>query len=158
MVLYSAGAPSPSAVEISQAPVSENPAVTIAAAIETSLNSGTAVSQTKNITVNVPSGATITRVIALARINIMNSSTGPAIPQTIDLRFNVEGANLFNQTDIVGFGAVTGASANYVIAENLAPLPANGQAVGLEVWATLSVPGSVRFQVQYYLFITYKMG
>jgi len=136
-------------LEISQAPETENPVVPIAVTDETSLGS-------MDITVDVPSGATITSVIALARINIMNNF---AQAQTIDLRFDVEGVPLFDLEDIVGFGAVVGASASYVIAEDASDeVTADGQVVTLEAFATLSVAQEVRFQAQYYLFINYKMG
>jgi len=149
MVLYSAGSPRPAEFEKCQAPVSENPAVTIVANTEQPLGSNT-------ITVTLPTGAIITSVIALARINIMNNA---ATAQTIDLRFNVEGVNLFNQNNILGFGAVVGASANYVIAEDASDeVTANDQIVTLQAFATPLNATSVRFQAQYYLFITYSMG
>ena len=148
MVLYSAGAPVPATVEISQAPDSENPALSIAVIAETSLGS-------RDITVNLPSGATITSVIALARINIMNNA---ATAQKIDLKLEVEGVVIFNQTNVVGFGAVDGASGGYVISEDASDeVTADGQVVTLEAFATLSAAASVRFQAQYYLFINYKM-
>jgi len=149
MVLYSAGSPRPAEFEKCQAPVSENPVVPIAVIGETSLGP-------KTITVNLPSGATIISVIAMARINIMNNAV---TAQIIDLRLDVEGVPLFDLDNIVGFGAVVGASANYVIAEDASDeVTVDGQVVTLEAFATLSVAASVRFQVQYYLFITYVMG
>lgn len=135
-------------LEISQAPLTDNPVVEIVNTVETSLG-------LKTITVDIPIGATITGVIALARINIMNNA---ATAQTIDLRFEFEDVDLFDREDIIGFGAVVGASASYVIAENVLPLPENGQVVTLDAWATLLNAASVRFQAQYYLFINYKMG
>ena len=137
-------------VEISQAPDSENAAVSIAVTTaDQSLGF-------KNITVSIPGGASITKVAAIARINIMNNS---ATAQKIDLKFEVEGVVLFNQTDIVGFGAVDGESVCYVIAEDASDeVTTNGQVVKLEAKATLSAAASVRFQAQYYLAITYKMG
>lgn len=135
--------------EISQAPDSENDAVPVATTDETSLGS-------KDITVDIPIGATITKVIAVARINIMNNS---ATAQKIDLKFEVESVVLFSQTDVIGFGAVDGASGCYVIAEDTTgKVTADAQVVTLEAKATLSAAASVRFQAQYYLFITYKMG
>lgn len=136
--------------EISQAPESENAAVSIAV-ITADQSLGP-----KNITVDIPAGATITKVIAAARINIMNNA---ATAQKIDLKFEVEGTVLFNKTDIIGFGDVDGASASYVIAEDATDeVAADEQEVTLEAKATLSAEASVRFQAQYYLFITYKMG
>jgi len=148
MVLYSAGSPRPAEFEKCQAPVSENPARTIVANTEQTLGPNT-------ITVNLPTGAIITSVIAMARINIMNNV---ATAQTIDLRFDVGGVPLFDQEDIVGFGAVVGASANYVIAEDASDeVTADGQIVTLEAFARLLNAASVTFQAQYYLFITYSM-
>lgn len=110
----------------------------------------------KDITVDIPAGATIISVIAAARISIMNNS---ANAQKIDLKFEVEDVVLFSQADVVGFGAVDGASTLYMIAENATDeVTTDGQTVTLEAKATLSAAESVRFQAQYYLFTTYKMG
>jgi len=136
-------------VEQSLAPLTENNAVNLNTTNETSLGS-------KDVTVDIPDGATVTSVIALAKISIMNNS---ATAQKIDLKFNVEGTTLFNQTNVVGFGSVDGASANYIIAEDASDeVTADGQVVTLEALATLSAAASVRFQAQYYLFVTYRMG
>jgi len=137
-------------VERSLAPTTENPAVTIA------VNTADQSLGPKDITVDIPAGAQIVSVIAMARINIMNNA---ATAQTIDLKLNVEGTTLFNQTDIVGFGAVLGASAVYVIAEDASDeVTDNGQVVTLEALETLLNSASVRFQAQYYLFITYRLS
>ena len=137
-------------VEKCQEPATENAAVSIAViAADQSLGP-------KNITVDLPVGAQIVSVIAMARINIMNNA---ATAQKIDLKFNVEGVTLFNQTDVVGLGGVDGASAGYVVAEDASDeVTDNGQIVTLEALITLSAAASVRFQAQYYLFITYTMG
>lgn len=136
--------------EISQAPATENAAVAVAVTTaDQSLG-------LKSIIVDIPAGATIISVIALAKINIMNNT---ATAQKIDLKFEVESVVLFSQTDVVGFGAVDGASAVYIIAEDATTeVTADAQDVSLEAKVTLSAAASVRFQAQYYLFITYKMG
>lgn len=136
-------------IEISQVPDTQNEAVPIVTTNETTLGA-------KNITVSIPTEATILSVIAMARVNIMNNS---ATAQKIDLKMKVAGVTLFSQTDIVGFPAADGASAVYVIAEDASDeVTTNGQVVSLEALATLSAAASVRFQAQYLLFITYKMG
>lgn len=136
--------------EISQVPKTENPAVTWAiTTADRSLGP-------KDITMNIPTGSTITKVIAMARIHIMNDSK---TAQEIDLKLEVEGVALFNQSNIIGFPAVNKASGSYVIAEDATDeVTADGQVVTLEAFATLSAAASVRFQCQYYLFITYRMG
>lgn len=133
-----------------QAPATQNAAVAVAVTTaDQSLGS-------KDITVDIPANATIISVIAVARINIMNNA---ATAQKIDLKFEVEGVVLFSQTNIVGFGAVDGTSASYIIAEDASDeVTLDGQVVTLEAKTTLSSATSVRFQAQYYLFITYKMG
>jgi len=136
--------------EKSQAPLTENAAVTVAVTTaDQSLGP-------KDITVDIPAGATIVSVIALARINLMNNS---ANAQKIDLKLDVEAVTLFDQSDVVGVGAVDGASEVYVIAEDATgEVTADAQVVTLEAFATLSAAESVVFQVQYYLFTVYKMG
>ena len=109
----------------------------------------------KDITVDIPAGATIISVIAVARINIVNDS---ATAQKIDLKLEVEDVTLFDQADVIGFGAVDGASGSFIIAEDATgEVTADAQVVTLAASATLSAAASVRFQAQYYLFITYKM-
>ena len=137
-------------LEKTQVPPAENAVVAIAVTTaDQSLGA-------KNITVDLPDGATITSVIAMVRINIMNDS---ATAQKIDFQFDVEAVTLFDQSDVVGFGAVDGASVVYVIAEDATgEVTANGQVVTLEAFETLSAAQSVRFQAQYYLFIGYRMG
>lgn len=110
----------------------------------------------KDITVDIPADSTIISVIAVARINIVNDS---ATAQKIDLKLEVEAVTLFDQADVIGFGAVDGASGSFIIAEDATgEVTADAQVVTLAASATLSAAASVRFQVAYYLFITYKMG
>ena len=135
--------------EKSQAPATENAVVAIAVTTaDQSLGP-------KDITVDIPTGATIVSVIATARVNVINDS---ANAQKIDLKFSVETVALFDQDDVVGFGAVDGATATFLIAEDATDeVTVDGQVVTLEAFATLSAAESVRFQVQYFLFITYEM-
>lgn len=136
--------------EKAQAPETENDvvAVTVTTA-DQSLGS-------KDITVDIPPDATIISVLALSKIQMMNNS---ATAQKIDLKLEVEGTVVFNQTDVVGFGSIDGSSAVYVICEDVTgEVTADGQVVTLEAKTTLSSANSVRFQAQYYLFITYRMG
>lgn len=136
--------------EISQAPATQN------AVVEVSVTTGDQSLGSKDITVDIPADATITRVTAVARINIMNNS---ATEQELDLKFEVEGVVLFNQVNVIGFPAIDKGSGSYVIAEDATgEVTADAQVVTLEAKVTLSSANAVRFQVQYYLFITYKMG
>jgi len=136
-------------VEVAQVPATQNAVAVLNTTNETTLGS-------KDITVDIPTGATIESVIALARITIMNDS---ATAQKIDLKLNVEAVTLFSQADVVGFPAADGASSIYTIAEDASDeVTAIGQVVTLEALATLGAAASVRFQAQYFLFITYRMG
>jgi len=136
-------------VEVAQVPATQNAVAVLNTTNETTLGS-------KDITVDIPTGATIESVIALARISIMNDS---ATAQKIDLKLNVEAVTLFNQADVVGSPAADGASSIYTIAEDASDeVTSIGQVVTLEALATLSAAASVRFQAQYFLFITYRMG
>ena len=133
-----------------QAPDTEN------AAVEISVTTPDQSLGSKDITVDIPANGIIVSVIAAAKINVMNNAE---TAQKIDLKFEVEGTVLFNQTDVIGFGATEGASVVYMIAEDASDeVTADGQVVTLEAKATLSAAASVRFQAQYYLFITYRMG
>lgn len=136
--------------EICQVPIAENDAVAVSVTTaDQSLGA-------KDITLDIPAGATIISVIAMAKVNIMNNS---ANAQKIDLKFDVEGTTLFDQDDIVGFGDTDGTSAVYLIAEDASgEVTADAQVVTLEAFCTLSSANSVRFQAQYFLFTVYKMG
>ncbi len=133
-----------------QAPATENNLVVVnVTTADQSLGS-------KDITVDIPAGSTIISAIAVARISIVNDS---ATAQKIGLQLDVETVALFEQDSVIGFGAVDGASGSFIIAEDATgEVTADAQVVTLEAKATLSAAASVRFQVQYYLFITYKMG
>jgi len=136
-------------VEVEQAAPAENPVVEANTTNETSLGA-------KDITVSLPTGATIRSVVALARISIMNNA---ATAQKIDLKLKVEGVTLFSQLDVVGFPAAEGLSAGYVIAEDASDeVTAVGQVVTVEALATLSAAAAVRFQVEYFLFVSYTTG
>ncbi|MBA7636010.1 hypothetical protein ES703_43623 [subsurface metagenome] len=136
-------------LEKSQAPETEN-AVVAVSVVTADQSLGP-----KDITVDIPPGAEIVSVIAMARINLMNDS---ANAQKIDLKFDVEGVTLFDQSQVVGMGAVDGASEVYVIGEDATgEVTVDGQVVTLEAFVTLSAAESVRFQAQYYLFTVYKM-
>ncbi|GAH32067.1 unnamed protein product, partial [marine sediment metagenome] len=51
------------------------------------------------------------------------------------------------------------ASGAYLISEDATDeVTTDDQVVTLEAFATLSAAASVRFQVQYFLFVTYRMG
>jgi len=66
---------------------------------------------------------------------------------------------LFEQVNVIGFPAVAKGSGSYVIAEDaIDEVTEDGQVVTLEAKATISAAASVRFQTQYCLFITYRMG
>jgi len=136
-------------MEIAQAPPAENAAVELNTTDLTSLGS-------KDVTVSLPTGAVIEKVIALARIAVMNNA---AQAQKIDLQLAVEGVTLFSQLDVVGFPAAEGASSIFTIAEDASDeVTAVGQVVTLEAKARLSAAAAVRFQVEYFLFITYRTG
>ncbi len=133
-----------------QAPAAQNNVVVV------NVTTGDQALGPKDITVDIPAGSTIISVIAVAKINIVNDS---ATAQKIDLKLEVEAVTLFDQADVIGFGAVDGASGTFIIAEDATgEVTADAQVVTLAASATLSAAASVRFQVQYYLFITYKMG
>jgi len=136
-------------MEVAQAEPAENAAVEVNTTDLTSLGA-------KDITISLPTGATIEKVIALARVAIMNNA---ASAQKIDLQLAVEGVTLFSQLDVVGFPAAEGASSIFPIAEDASDeVTAVGQVVTLEAKAQLSAAAAVRFQVEYFLFITYRTG
>lgn len=109
----------------------------------------------ETINVVLPTGASITFATAIAVISIMNDA---ATLQKIDLDLEVDASSVFSQDDVVGLAAVDGASASFLIAQNVSTIIT---AVGnhtLEAKTTLSDAHSTHFTTQYMIIVAYRMS
>lgn len=114
----------------------------------------------KTITVSLPSGASSIRVSLLALITAMNNT---ANAQKIDLevqgRKGAGGWNtFFSQDDVVGFGAVDGATVSYVAVQDVSALVDAATSYGFKFVVNQSAAQSVRYTTQYILIVTYEMS
>jgi len=114
----------------------------------------------RGITVALPTGATRRRVLLLAVITAMNNT---ATPQKVDI--TVQGrkgagafSNFFSQDDIIGFGAVDGATTGIITLQDVSALVDEAAVYGFRLSVNQSAANSVRYTTQYLLVITYRMS
>jgi len=112
----------------------------------------------KTITVTVPSGATIIRATLIALITAMNNS---ANAQTIDI--DVKGRKgsgswntYFTEDDIIGFGAITGATTGIPAVSDVSSLIDGAGTYGFKCTITQLSANSVRYTTQYILIVTFR--
>jgi len=114
----------------------------------------------RTITVTLPTGATIRRVFLLAVITAMNNTVNAQkIDVTVQGRKGAGGwNNYFSQDDIVGFGAVDGATTSMLAIQDVSALVNEAVAYGFRLSVNQSSANSVRYTTQYVLLITYRMS
>lgn len=112
------------------------------------------------ITVSLPTGATIRRVLLLAVITAMNNtSTEQKMDVTVQGRKGAGGwSNFFSQTDCIGFGAVDGATTSLVALQDVTALVDVATGYGFRLTVNQSAANSVRYTTQYLLVVTYRMS
>ncbi len=114
----------------------------------------------KTITVSLPIGATIVRVMLTVFITAMNNT---ANAQKIDI--DVKGrkgagawSTFFSQDDCIGFPAADGATTGTVPLQDVSALVDVATSYGFKCTITQSSANSVRYTTQYLLIVTYKMS
>lgn len=108
-------------------------------------------SQTFNVT--LPSDATIVAAIAVALIQIMNDV---ATVQKIDVKLEVDGNVVFNQSDCVGLAPADAASATFTIVQDVTSIITTTGNHILQGKVTLSDAHSTHFTTQYALIVLYR--
>ena len=114
----------------------------------------------KEITVSLPSGASIVRVMLAVFITAMNN-TENAQKIDIDVKGRVSGGSwntYFSQDDVIGFPAADGATTGTVPLQDVSVLVAAAGAYGFKCTITQSSANSVRYTTQYVLIVTFKMS
>jgi hypothetical protein len=113
----------------------------------------------RTITVTLPSGATIRRVLLIALITAMNNT---ANAQKIDL--TVQGRkgtgawnNFFSQDDCIGFGAVDGATTSLATVQDVTSLVDASGSYGFRFSVNQSADKSVRYTTQFIIALTYRV-
>jgi len=114
----------------------------------------------KTITVALPSGASIVRALLVAMVTVLNDSeTAQKIDVTVKGRKGSGGfSDFFSQDDVVGFGAVDGATTFLVTVQDVSALVDVAATYGFQLSVNQSAAASVRYTTQYVLVITYKMS
>ena len=114
----------------------------------------------KTITVSLPTGTSIVRVMLAAFITAMNNT---ANAQKIDI--DVKGrkgtgtwSTFFSQDDVMGFPAADGATTGIVPLQDVTALVDAATSYGFKCTITQSATQSVRYTTQYVLIVTYKMS
>lgn len=114
----------------------------------------------RTATVAMPPNATIRRVLLVSIITIMNDS---ANPQKIDV--TVQGrkgsgswSDYFSEDDVVGFGAIDGATTSLVAVSDISALVDEDATYGFRLSVNQSAAQSVRYTVQHVAVVTYRMA
>ena len=114
----------------------------------------------RTITVTLPTGASIRRVLLVAVITAMNNF---AQAQKIDV--TVQGrkgagswSDFFSEDDCFGFGAIDGATASLVAVQDVSALVDAAASYGFRLSVNQSATQSVRYTTQFLLVITYRMS
>jgi len=112
----------------------------------------------KEITVSVPAGASIVRATLIANVTAMND-TANAQKIDVDVKGRVSGGSFstfFSQDDIMGMGAVDGATTGITALSNVTALITGAGTYGFKCTITQSSANSVRYTTQYILIITFR--
>jgi len=114
----------------------------------------------KTITVSLPSGASIVKASLLALITAMNNSENA---QKIDLEVHGRKGDggwstFFSQDDVIGFGAVDGATSCFCAVQDVTSLIDEETSYGFKFVINQSSANSIRYTTQYILIIVYKMS
>jgi len=112
------------------------------------------------ITVALPTGATIRRVILAAFITVMND-TANAQKIDIDVQGRVAAGvwnTYFTQDDVVGFPAADGATTGLVALQDVSALVTAAGSYGFRLAVTQTSANSVHYTTQYLLIVTYRMS
>jgi len=114
----------------------------------------------KEITVSLPAGASIVKVMLAALITVMNNSAN-AQKIDVDVKGRVSGGSwstFFSQDDCIGFPAADGATTGFVPTQDVTTLVTGAGTYGFKLTIQQSSANSVRYTTQYVLIVTYKMS
>jgi len=112
----------------------------------------------KEITVSIPVGASIVRASLLTYVTAMNNSAN-AQKIDVDVKGRKSGgsfSNFFSQDDIMGFGAVDGATTGIMSISDITALVTGSGVYGFKCTITQSSANSVRYTTQYVLILTLR--
>jgi len=112
----------------------------------------------KEITLSLPSGASIVRATLLTSITAMNNSAN-AQKIDVDVKGRASGGSFttfFSQDDILGFGAVDGATTGIVAVSDVTSLVNAAGTFGFKCTIQQSSGNSVRYTTQHVLIIAIR--
>lgn len=114
----------------------------------------------RTITVALPAGASIRRVLLIALVTAMNNTANAQkIDVTVQGRKGAGGwSNFFSQTDCMGMGGVDGATTPLVAVQDVSALVNEEATYGFRLTITQSSANSVRYTTQFVLVLAYRMS
>jgi len=114
----------------------------------------------RTITVTLPIGATIRRVILATFITAMNdTANAQKISVTVQGRIGAGAwSNFFSQSNVIGFPAADGATTGLVALQDASTLVTSAGSYGFRLSVTQSSGNSVHYTTQYLLIVTYVMS
>ena len=121
---------------------------------------GPTVTTELTITVSLPSGASIVRVMLTAFLTVMND-TANLQKIDVDVQGRVSGESwntYFSQDDVLGLPASDGVTTGFVALQDVSTLVTAAGTYGFRLQVTQSSANSVHYTTQYLLIITYKMS
>jgi len=114
----------------------------------------------RTITVTIPAGSTIRRVVLAAFITVMNdSANAQKIDVTVQGRVPPGGwNNYFSENDCIGVPNVDAASTGLVALSDVSALVTIAGVYGFRLSVTQTSANSVHYTTQYLLLVTYRMS
>jgi len=112
----------------------------------------------KEITIAGPPGSSIVRAQLIVLLTVMNN-TANAQKIDVDTKGRPSGGSwstFFSQDDIIGFGAVDGATTSITLVSDVSALVTADGTYGFKCTITQSSANSVRYTTQYVLVVTYR--
>ena len=112
----------------------------------------------KEITIAGPPGSTIVRATLIVLLTALND-TANAQKIDADTKGRPSGGSwstFFTQDDVIGFGAVDGATASITMVSDVSALITADGTYGFKVTITQSSANAVRYTTQHILIVTYR--
>ena len=114
----------------------------------------------RTITISLPSGASMVRVMLAAFLTVMNDT--PNLQKIdVDVQGRVSGGSwntYFSQDDVLGLPASDGVTTGFVALQDVSTLVTVAGTFGFRLQVTQSSANSVHYTTQYLLIITYRMS
>lgn len=112
----------------------------------------------KGITIAGPPGSSIVRASLIVLLTALND-TANAQKIDVDTKARPQGGSwttFFSKTDVIGFGAVDGATTSITLVSDVSSIVTADRTYGLKCTITQSSANAVRYTTEYILVVTYR--